>query len=239
MENFKIGDLLYEGKAKKVFQTSDPDRLIQVFKDDATAFNAQKRGTIKDKGIINNAVSEHLFRHLENHGIDTHFIERLDERAMLIWKLDMFKIEVVVRNLATGSLVRRLRIPEGQAFSNPIVEYYYKNDELGDPLLNDDHIRMMGLAGDEQLRAMKKISLRVNEILSSFFEQRGMILVDFKLEYGLAKDNVILGDEICPDTCRFWDKKTGESMDKDRFRKDLGNIEEAYQEVYRRVCQPS
>lgn len=239
MGELKVAEMLYEGKAKKVFRTADPGRLVQYFKDDATAFNAQKRGTIKEKGVINNAVSGRLFQLIEKEGVATHFLERIDDRSMLIRSLDMIRIEVVVRNLATGSLVRRLGITEGQSFAVPVVEYYYKDDALGDPLMNEDHIRIMNLAGENQLKEMKAVALKVNEVLTSFFGSRGMILVDFKLEFGLEGGRLVLGDEIGPDTCRFWDKKTGESMDKDRFRKDLGNIEEAYQEVYRRVCGTS
>ena len=231
--------LLYEGKAKKVFLTSDPDRLIQFFKDDATAFNAKKRGTIKDKGILNNKISEHLFRLLETQGIPTHFISRLDERSMLIKKLKMIPLEVVVRNRAAGSLVKRLGLIKGEPLSPPLLELYYKNDALGDPLINEDHVRMMGLAKEDEIQVIKKYAHRINEILFPFFEQRGMILVDFKLEFGLKGGTVYLGDEICPDTCRFWDKETHESMDKDRFRRDLGKVEEAYLEVFRRISQSS
>jgi phosphoribosylaminoimidazole-succinocarboxamide synthase len=213
----KSTGLLYEGKAKKVFLTSDPDQLIQFFKDDATAFNAQKKGTIKDKGILNNKISEHLFRLLETQGIPTHYISRLDERSMLIKKLKMIPLEVVVRNCAAGSLVKRLGLVKGEPLSPPLLELYYKNDELGDPLINDDHVRIMGLAKEDEIQIIKKHAHRINEILGPFFEQRGMILVDFKLEFGIKGGTVYLGD--------------------DRFRRDLGKVEEAYLEVFRRISQ--
>jgi phosphoribosylaminoimidazole-succinocarboxamide synthase len=233
----KTTGLLYEGKAKKVFLTSDPDRLVQYFKDDATAFNAQKRGSIRDKGGINNQIAEHLFRLLNSQGVSTHFISRVDERSMLVKRLKMIPIEVVVRNRVAGSLAIRLGLTEGESLSPPVYELYYKNDALGDPLINEDHVRVMKLTGQDELQIIKKHAMRINEILTPFFDQRGMILVDFKLEFGLDKGTICLGDEIGPDTCRFWDKETHESMDKDRFRRDLGMVEEAYREVFRRISQ--
>jgi phosphoribosylaminoimidazole-succinocarboxamide synthase len=230
------GTMIYEGKAKKIFTTTDPDQVVQYFKDDATAFNAQKRGTILDKGVINNKVSERLFRLLEQNGVPTHFVERRSDREMLTKKVTIVPIEVVVRNVVAGSLAKRLGLKEGEPIQPAIVEWYYKNDALGDPLVADEHVRLLKLAAPEQLAEIKRLALKVNSLLQPFFLERRMILVDFKLEFGWHKDKLILADEISPDTCRFWDATTKESMDKDRFRKDLGKIEEAYQEVLRRVC---
>jgi phosphoribosylaminoimidazole-succinocarboxamide synthase len=230
------GTLIYEGKAKKIFTTGHPDEVLQYFKDDATAFNAQKRGTIVEKGIINNKVSERLFRLLEQSGVPTHFVERKSDREMLTKKVTIVPVEVVVRNVVAGSLAKRLGLKEGEAILPPIVEWYYKNDALGDPLIADDHVRLLNLATPEQLVEIRRLALTVNSVLQPFFAERRMILVDFKLEFGLHNGRLILADEISPDTCRFWDQATKESMDKDRFRKDLGKIEEAYHEVLRRVC---
>jgi len=228
--------MLYEGKAKKIFSTGNPDHVLQYFKDDATAFNAQKRGTIVEKGVINNKVSERLFRLLEENGVPTHFVERKSDREMLTKKVTIVPVEVVVRNVVAGSLAKRLGLKEGDPIQPAIVEWYYKNDALGDPLIADEHIRLLKLATTEQLAEIKRLALKINGLLQPFFAERKMILVDFKLEFGLHNGKLILADEISPDTCRFWDAGTKESMDKDRFRKDLGKIEEAYQEVLRRVC---
>jgi len=230
------GTLLYEGKAKKIFTTGNPDHVLQYFKDDATAFNAQKRGTIVEKGVINNKISERLFRLLEQNGVPTHFVERKSDREMLTKKVTIVPVEVVVRNVMAGSLVKRLGLREGDPIQPAIVEWYYKNDGLGDPLISDEHVRLLKLATPEQLAEIKRLALKVNSLLQPFFAERKMILIDFKLEFGLHKGQLILADEISPDTCRFWDQTTKESMDKDRFRKDLGKIEEAYQEVLKRVC---
>lgn len=230
------GALMYEGKAKKLFETDRPDRVIQYFKDDATAFNAQKRGIIVEKGVINNKVSERLFRLLEKGGVPTHFIERLSDREMLTKRVAIIPIEVVVRNRVAGSLAKRLGLKEGEVIEPPIVEFYYKNDALGDPLITEEHVRLLKLAEPRVVEDIKRLALKINGLLQPFFQERNMILVDFKLEFGLHDGALVLADEISPDTCRFWDQKTGESMDKDRFRKDLGRIEEAYQEVLRRVC---
>jgi len=230
------GSLLYEGKAKKIFSTGNSDQVLQYFKDDATAFNAQKRGTILEKGVINNKVSERLFRLLEQNGVPTHFIERKSDREMLTKKVTIVPVEVVVRNVVAGSLAKRLGLKEGEAIQPAVVEWYYKNDALGDPLIADEHIRLLKLATADQLAEIKQLALKINGLLQPFFAERKMILVDFKLEFGLHNGKLILADEISPDTCRFWDQTTRESMDKDRFRKDLGKIEEAYQEVLRRVC---
>jgi len=230
------GTLIYEGKAKKIFTTGHPDEVLQYFKDDATAFNAQKRGTIVEKGIINNKVSERLFRLLEQNGVPTHFVDRKSDREMLTKKVTIVPVEVVVRNVVAGSLAKRLGLKEGETIQSPIVEWYYKNDALGDPLIADDHVRLLNLATPEQLVEIRRLALKVNSVLQPFFAERRMILVDFKLEFGLHNGRMILADEISPDTCRFWDQTTKESMDKDRFRKDLGKIEEAYHEVLKRVC---
>ncbi len=230
------GDMLYEGKAKKIFATDRSDEVVQYFKDDATAFNAQKRGTIVEKGIVNNKVSERLFALLEEHGVHTHFLRRLSDREMLTKKVAIVPVEVVVRNIVAGSLAKRLGLKEGDAIEPAIVEFYYKNDALGDPLINDDHARLLKVATPGVTRELKELALKVNAILAPFFKERQMQLVDFKLEFGVYHNKTIVADEISPDTCRFWDMGTGESMDKDRFRKDLGRIEEAYQEVLKRVC---
>ncbi|HEX8751514.1 MAG TPA: phosphoribosylaminoimidazolesuccinocarboxamide synthase [Nitrospira sp.] len=230
------GTLLYEGKAKKIFTTGDPGQVLQYFKDDATAFNAQKRGTIVEKGIVNNKVSERLFRLLEQNGVPTHFVERKSDREMLTKKVTIVPVEVVVRNVIAGSLAKRLGLKEGEPIRPALVEWYYKNDALGDPLISDEHVRLLKLASPEQLAEIKRLALKVNDLLRPFFAERKMILVDFKVEFGVYDGKLILADEISPDTCRFWDEGTKESMDKDRFRKDLGKIEEAYQEVLKRVC---
>jgi len=230
------GTMIYEGKAKKIFTTSDPDQVVQYFKDDATAFNEHKRGTILEKGVINNKVSERLFRLLEQNGVPTHFVARTTDREMLTKKVAIVPVEVVVRNVVAGSLAKRLGLKEGEPIEPAIVEWYYKNDALGDPLIADDHVRLLKLATPQQMAEIRKLALKVNGVLQPFFGERRMILVDFKLEFGLYNGTLILADEISPDTCRFWDQTTKESMDKDRFRKDLGKIEEAYQEVLKRVC---
>ena len=231
-----IGPLLYEGKAKKIFSASRPDQVVHYFKDDATAFNAEKRGMIVEKGIVNNKVSERLFKLLEERGVSTHFLERLSEREMLTKKVTIVPIEVVVRNVVAGSLAKRLGLQIGNVIEPAIIEFYYKNDALGDPLVNDDHLRLMNIATPAVLRELREMAQRVNAVLKPFFAERKMQLIDFKLEFGVYHNKLILADEISPDTCRLWDMATGESMDKDRFRKDMGKIEEAYQEVLKRVC---
>jgi phosphoribosylaminoimidazole-succinocarboxamide synthase len=230
------GRQIYEGKAKILYETDDPDLLIQYFKDEATAFNAQKRGIIEGKGVLNNRISERLFLLLEGEGVSTHFVRHLSDREMLVKRLKIFPVEVIVRNLVAGSLAKRLGIEEGRTPPYPLVEFYYKNDALGDPLITEDHAVLLGAATPDQLRRMREYALRVNDLLRKFFDERGLLLVDFKLEFGLHRGTILLGDEICPDTCRLWDKQTMEKLDKDRFRRDLGGVEEAYQEVCRRVC---
>ncbi len=230
------GTMLYEGKAKKIFLTEKEDEVIQYFKDDATAFNAEKRGTILEKGVVNNKISTKLFQVLADAGIPSHFIQQLNDREMLARRVNIILIEVVVRNRATGSIIKRLGLEEGMFISPPLVEFFYKDDSLGDPLISEDHIRLLKLATPAQVEELRNQAIKINEVLLPFFQKRGMMLVDFKLEFGLWNGQIILADEISPDTCRFWDIQTGERLDKDRFRKDLGKIEETYQEVLKRVC---
>jgi phosphoribosylaminoimidazole-succinocarboxamide synthase len=235
MVNVEQGQKLYEGKAKIVYATSRRDLVIQYFKDDATAFNALKRGTIVGKGVVNNQMSATLFARLERARVPTHFVHTLSEREMLCRRLDIIKIETIVRNVVAGSLAKRTGLEEGTPIRQPIVELYYKSDPLGDPMLNDEHVAMLKLATPAELRWMKRTALRINAVLRPHLKQRGLSLVDFKLEFGRAGKKLYLGDEISPDTCRLWDAASGEKLDKDRFRRDLGGVEEAYQEVYRRV----
>jgi len=228
-------EMFYEGKAKKLYSTPDPDLVIAHFKDDATAFNAKKRGTIEDKGVVNNRMSELFFGLLEKSGVKTHFVRRLNDRDMLCKRLDIIPVETVVRNICAGSMAKRLGRPEGEELKFPIVEYYYKSDPLDDPLIYPEHAILFGWAADEEILTIRALALRVNEVLRDFLDDRGVILVDFKLEFGRHHGEIFLGDEICPDTCRFWDKKTREKLDKDRFRRDLGGVENAYHEMLRRV----
>lgn len=231
--------LLYEGKAKKVYDTGDRDTLLHRYKDDATAYNAQKRGSWKDKGKTNATMSAAMFTYLEGRGVPTHFLEQVDETTIKTKKLTMLPIEVVVRNLAAGSLSRLLGFEEGRELGAPIIELCFKNDALGDPLLNWHHFRELGVS-DEDLEFCEELGLRVNAILAPFFDERGVTLVDFKIEVGRDEGGqLMLADEISPDTCRFWDKETGERLDKDRFRRDLGGMEEAYAEMLRRVTGSS
>ncbi len=226
---------LYEGKAKIVYATERPGTVIQYFKDDATAFNALKRGTILGKGVVNNRMSATLFRALDRRKVPTHYLETLSDREMLCRRLDIIKIETIVRNVVAGSLAKRTGLPEGTRIKQPIVELYYKSDPLGDPMINEDHVRMLKLATPRELRWMRRMALKINQILKPHLARKGLRLVDFKLEFGRHAGKLWLGDEISPDTCRLWDAATNEKLDKDRFRRDLGGVEEAYQEVYRRV----
>jgi len=226
---------LYEGKAKRVYRTDDPDLYLVEYKDDATAFNGAKKGIIQNKGVLNNQISGVFFRLLEERGIPTHFVELVSDREMLVKTLKIVLVEVVVRNIAAGSLAKRLGLPEGTALPSPVLEYYYKSDELGDPMINDYHIKALDLASPEQMERIQDIALTVNSILLEYLSDKNIDLVDFKLEFGIHKGEVILGDEISPDTCRFWDKHTHEKLDKDRFRRDLGNVEGAYEEVFKRL----
>ena len=228
-------EMFYEGKAKKLYATSDPDLVIAYFKDDATAFNGKKRDTIEDKGVMNNRISELFFTMLEKNGVKTHFVRRLNDREMLCKRLQIIPVETVVRNLVAGSMAKRLGREEGERLKKPIVEYYYKCDALDDPLIIAQHAIAFGWATAEELKKIDQLALRVDELLSKFLDQRGVILVDFKLEFGRHHGEILLGDEICPDTCRFWDKATRQKLDKDRFRRDLGNVSEAYHEMLRRV----
>ncbi|HHV71733.1 MAG TPA: phosphoribosylaminoimidazolesuccinocarboxamide synthase [Clostridia bacterium] len=225
---------LYEGKAKKIYATDDSDVYWVEYKDDATAFNGQKRGSIIGKGEVNNQLSALLFEYLENNNIPTHFLELVNEREMLVKSVKIIPIEVVVRNIVAGGMASRLGLEEGTVLKTPVIEYYYKSDEFGDPMINDDHIRELNLATPEQLQEIKNLALKIDQLLQKIFDEKGFILVDFKLEFGVHKGQVILADEISPDTARIWDKQSKEKMDKDRFRQDLGGVEAAYQEVLRR-----
>jgi len=227
---------LYEGKAKKVFATEDPEKLIVQYKDDATAFNGKKKGTIAGKGVINNRMSNALMRRLEAAGVPTHFLEELSERETLVRRVEIVPLEVIVRNISAGSFCRRYGFPEGVRFARPTVEYSYKNDALDDPLICLPHILAMELATDAEMEQIEGCALRIDEVLSEFWAGCGVTLVDFKLEFGrTAEGRIILADEISPDTCRLWDSATGEKLDKDRFRLDLGGVEDAYTEIMRRL----
>ena len=227
---------IYEGKAKKVFKTEDPEAYIVDYKDDATAFNGEKKGTIHDKGIINNRVTNHLMKLLERNGIPTHLIEEISDRETVVKKVTIVPLEVIVRNIAAGSLSKRLGLPEGTKLGKTVLEYCYKDDALGDPLVNDYHIFALGLAKPEELATIADYSFKINHILSVYLKDLNIELIDFKLEFGKTSDGtIILADEISPDTCRFWDSTTGEKLDKDRFRRDLGGEEDAYKEILKRL----
>ena len=230
---------LYEGKAKILYKTSDPDLLIQYFKDDASAFDGKKKGTIVDKGVMNNHMSSRIFEYLEENGVKTHFVETLNDREMLVKNLDIIPVEVVLRNVAAGSLCKRLGIEEGRVFEEqPILEFFYKSDPLGDPMINECHVDIFGWATKEEVEILKSEGLKINKLMVDFFRDRKIRLVDFKVEFGRHKGEVFLGDEISPDGCRLWDWETNEKMDKDRFRFNLGSVEEKYQEVYDLICAP-
>jgi phosphoribosylaminoimidazole-succinocarboxamide synthase len=227
---------LYEGKAKKVFLTDDPEALIVSYKDDATAFNGLKKGTISGKGVINNRMSNFLMKKLEKEGVPTHFIEELSERETKVKRVSIVPLEVIVRNIAAGSFSKRFGVEEGTKLKSPTIEYCLKDDALGDPMINDYQIFALGLASREELRLIADYTFKLNEYLSKFLLECGIILVDFKVEFGRTSDgSIVLADEISPDTCRFWDAKTREKLDKDRFRRDLGGVEDAYNEVARRI----
>ena len=230
------GEQLYEGKAKKVFRTEDPELLIVSYKDDATAFNGLKKGTIVGKGVINNQMSNALMARLEKAGVPTHFVEELSERDTLVKRVSIVPLEVIIRNIAAGSFSKRFGVEEGVVFDAPTIEFSFKNDELGDPLMNAYHAVAMKLATWEEIETIKKYAFAVNDFLKAFWLDAGVTLVDFKLEFGRLKDGtIVLADEISPDTCRLWDSKTHEKLDKDRFRRDLGGVEDAYQEIMRRL----
>ena len=227
---------LYEGKAKKVYATEDPEQLIVSYKDDATAFNGLKKGTIAGKGAINNRMSNFLMAMLEKHGVPTHLVQELNERETVVKKVSIVPLEVIIRNISAGSFSKRYGVAEGIVFEEPTLEFSYKNDDLGDPLINRYHALALKLASREELETIQTLAFRVNEVLKAYFLGLGMTLVDFKLEFGRLSDgSIVLADEISPDTCRLWDSKTHEKLDKDRFRRDLGGVEEAYQEVMRRL----
>lgn len=228
-------DLLYEGKAKKVFKTDKKNQYIVSYKDDATAFNGLKKGTIPQKGVVNNTMSAVIFKILEEKGIPTHLIEQLNDRETLVKAVEILPLEVIPRNIVAGSLSKRLGIEEGTVLNQAVLELCYKNDDLGDPMINDSHVLAMGLATEDQLAVLKDYAMKINTILSAYFAERDLKLVDFKIEFGLYNGQVILADEISPDTCRLWDAHTNKKMDKDRFRRDLGDVERVYQEVLNRL----
>lgn len=230
-------EMLYEGKAKKVFKTDNEKAYIVEYKDDATAFNGVKKGTILGKGAVNNKMSALLFKMLEEKGIPTHLLELINDRETLVKAVEILPLEVIVRNVAAGSLAKRLGLEEGTKLESTVLEFCYKDDELGDPMINDYHIAAIKLATKEQVEIIKEYALKVNEVLCEYFAQREMKLIDFKLEFGVHEGEVILADEISPDTCRLWDAKTNRKMDKDRFRRDLGDVESTYEEVLSRVSK--
>lgn len=232
----EVLEQLYEGKAKKVFKTSDDALYMVEYKDDATAFNGEKRGTIEGKGVINNKMSAMLFKELEKQGIETHLVEFVDDTHQLVKRVEIVPLEVIARNVIAGSLSKRVGRPEGEVLPQPILEFSYKNDDLGDPMINRFHATALGLATDEEIDNIIAQALKINELLQAIFDKANLVLVDFKLEFGRTPDGkIILADEISPDTCRLWDKDTHEKLDKDRFRRDLGGVEEAYIEVYNRL----
>lgn len=231
----EIREQLYEGKAKRVYATDDPQLVVVAYKDDATAFNGLKKGTIAGKGVVNNRMSNLLFKYLADNGIPTHFVEEIDERRTVVKHVKIVPLEVIVRNIAAGSFSKRFGVAEGTELANPTVEYSYKNDELGDPMINTSQALALKLGTAEQIETIRRMALRVNELLSEYFLKRDLILVDYKLEFGLFNGEIILADEISPDTCRLWDVHTREKLDKDRFRRDLGGVEDAYSEVYHRM----
>ena len=227
---------LYEGKAKKVFATADPGLVIVSYKDDATALDGLKKGTIVGKGAINNRMSNYIMQILEKQGVPTHFVEELNDRETVVKKVSIVPLEVIIRNISAGSFAKRYGVEEGIVFAEPTIEFSYKNDDLHDPLINDYHAFALGLATKEEIEKIKSMAFKVNEVMKEYFKSLGVTLVDFKLEFGKTADGeIVLADEISPDTCRFWDSKTGEKLDKDRFRRDLGGVEDAYNEMMRRV----
>ena len=229
-------EMMYEGKAKKVYRTDDTNLYVVEYKDDATAFNGLKKGSIADKGIVNNVMSNIIFALLEEKGVPTHLVEQLSERETLVKAVTILPLEVIIRNVAAGSFSKRYGVEEGRPLAKPVLEFSYKNDELGDPLINDDHILALELATEDQLTQVRRYAFAVNAALQEFFLDKGLKLIDFKIEFGTDKDGkVLLADEISPDTCRLWDVVTNEKMDKDRFRRDLGKVEETYQEVLNRI----
>ena len=232
----EMREMLYEGKAKKVYATEDPELLIVSYKDDATAFNGKKKGTITGKGAINNRLTNFMMQRLEEQGVPTHFVEELNDRETVVKKVEIVPLEVIIRNISAGSFAKRYGVEEGIPFENPTIEFSYKNDDLDDPLINEYHIQALKLATPEEVDTIKKMAFKINEVMKAFFAQRNVDLVDFKLEFGKTSDGtIVLADEISPDTCRFWDSETHEKLDKDRFRRDLGNVEDAYDEMLKRI----
>lgn len=229
-------ELLYEGKAKKVYATDDPEVLLVDYKDDATAFNGLKKGTIAGKGAINNRVTNYMMQILEKEGVKTHLVKELSARETLVKKVSIVPLEVIIRNISAGSFAKRYGVEEGIVFAEPTIEFSYKNDDLGDPLINDYHALALGLATKEEIETIKAMAFKVNDVMKKFFKNLNVDLVDFKLEFGRLSDGtIVLADEISPDTCRFWDSETHEKLDKDRFRRDLGNVEDAYNEMMKRI----
>ncbi len=231
-------DFIYEGKAKRLYTTEDPDIVIVEYKDSFTAFNGEKKATMSGKGQLNNKISSRLFEYLKSSGVESHFVEQIDEIHQAVRRVTIIPLEVIVRNITTGSLCKRLGVREGMHLSRPLVEFCYKNDELGDPIILEDHAILFGWATEEEIAKIKEISLKVNTLLTEYFAGKNIVLVDFKLEFGKdSKGNLMLADEISPDTCRFWDSSTGDRLDKDRFRKDLGNVLGAYEEIWKRISE--
>lgn len=236
MENIVKQEQLYEGKAKKVYATNDPDLVIVDYKDDATAFNGEKKGTISGKGVINNRMTNFMFKMLEKEGVPTHLVEEISDRETIVKKVSIVPLEVIVRNVAAGSFSKRMGVEEGRQLLTPILEFSYKNDDLGDPFINDYYALALGLATKEEIDTIAKYAFKVNEFMVNFFKGLNIDLIDFKIEFGKTSDGtIILADEISPDTCRFWDSTTHEKLDKDRFRRDMGGVEEAYQEIMKRL----
>ena len=232
----EIKEMLYEGKAKQVFATENPEIVMVHYKDDATAFNGLKKGTITGKGVINNRVTNFMMQKLEGEGIPTHFVEELNDRDTLVKKVQIVSLEVIIRNISAGSFAKRFGVEEGIVFENPTIEYSYKNDDLGDPMINTAQALALKLATPAEIETIRTMAFRINDVMKAFFKEVGVDLVDFKLEFGRLTDGtIVLADEISPDTCRFWDSKTHEKLDKDRFRRDLGNVEDAYQEMMKRI----
>ena len=235
MENIVKKEQLYEGKAKKVFATNDPDMVIVDYKDDATAFNGEKKGTISGKGVINNKMTNYMFKMLEKEGIPTHLVEEISDRETIVKKVSIVPLEVIVRNVAAGSFSKRMGVEEGKALLTTVLEFSYKKDDLGDPFINDYYALALGLATKEEIAKITDYALRINQFMVNFFKKLNIDLIDFKIEFGRFHDDIILADEISPDTCRFWDSTTHEKLDKDRFRRDMGGVEEAYQEIMKRL----
>lgn len=235
MENIVKQEQLYEGKAKKVYSTNNPDYVIVDYKDDATAFNGEKKGTIVGKGAINNKMTNYMFGMLEKEGVPTHLVEEISDRETIVKKVSIVPLEVIIRNVAAGSFSKRMGVEEGTKLLTPILEFSYKNDDLGDPFINDYYALALGLATKEEIDTISKYAFKVNEFMVNFFKKLNIDLIDFKIEFGRFHDQIILADEISPDTCRFWDSTTHEKLDKDRFRRDMGGVEEAYQEIMKRL----